>query len=197
MAYSGDWHRGNGAGDKVRLLFLKNGFSQLISQGNTHLLSSGIDFKVVMDLPFLTLFFTFLPSSHLFSPLWENRFCWSHFHLLASRSGPSHGMLNVCALGSQRAKSRNKRVCMRPRALLVWLLWFCPWPSPSILQVEEGRGSLKRAGTLCFILSYGEWVLLHCQWVLSAFWSARCSQTWLIPSYQAHWLPHGPLGSYN
>ena len=160
----------------------------------------GIDFKVLMRLPFLhpVLHFS-APQLPTCPPHCEKiRFAGAISTWWLPGVAPAMGCW-MFALGSQSAKLRNKRVCMRPHALLVWLLWFCPWPKLKyVLQVEEGQGvAWKKSRN--FVLYSSLWEPSSAPLSISTFCFLirRCSQTGLIPGYPAHWLPHGPLRSCN
>lgn len=173
-------------------------FLSSIARGIPICCPPGIDFKVVMRLPFLhPVLHFFAPHLPTCSPHREKIcFRWSHFHLMASRSGLGHGMLNVCT-GFAESQVEGQAClceakCPSGVAALVLSMTQAEVRSPGWGRLRSG---LKKEQELCALFS-----AMRAEFCLTVstfcFLIRRCSQTWLIPGYPAPWLPHGPLGSY-
>lgn len=150
-------------------------FLSLIARGIPICCPPGIDFKVVMRLPFLH------PVLHFFAPHLPT--CSPHRE-------------KICFSGAISTWWRpGVASVMCPSGVAALVL--------SVTQAEvrspgwgRPRSGLKKEQELCALFS-----AMRAEFCLTVstfcFLIRRHSQTWLIPGYPAPWLPHGPLGSYD
>ena len=188
-----EWCRGTS--EPVVVFFFLMAFLSLIARGIPICCPPGIDFKVVMRLPLTTgwrhpVLHFFAPHLPTCSPHREKiYFRCSHLHLMASRSGLGHGMLNVCTGFAESQVEGQACLCEAkcPSGVAALVL--------SVTQAEvrspgwgRPRSGLKKERELCALFS-----AIRAESCLgvstSCFLIHSCSQTCLIPGYPAPRLP--------